>query len=458
MMDFPKGTVVMDSLASTSIAESTRGKVIVIGTGRFGNAVVQGIEESCIHLGNTNRPELIATEVVHVSATQFMNLNVREMTVQLQDTKFIVYTGIHLPKYATKLANSMQRAKSNIAKKASIRNNDCVLEFLDFSNPDPILEKDDVSGSIDLWNALHDNGTKSPGGWKVWKITECGSLDVAGTDEAHHDYAKVYGAGIAKSKVPKLKIKGLRWDAAPPERQDLYTKARDRIMDRAEVDRWYDGVLLGLAILLYTWCYAVTRYSVTFNGKYPWSMIPMYVTDKAIAWTALWLMVVSPFAGNLLAMKGIIERWSRTSIWDKLMFISSALAMAWPIFEFIIPWFLWYLFRNLFFHSIGRSPSQLYKSQYPSMHEKAGTGETSHFKAMLVDMVSLKGETGVTGFIYVLAHSFIGFIVADASYKKWFGKETGRLLWWGEICLVTGCISTAFLFAVALRSLFGKAT
>lgn len=47
--------------------------------------------------------------------------------------------------------------------------------------------------------------------------------------------------------------------------------------------------------------------------------------------------------------------------------------------------------------------------------------------AMMVDMVSLKGETGCVGFIFALIHSFAGCIVGDAAYKtKWF-KDNGRL-------------------------------
>lgn len=83
----------------------------------------------------------------------------------------------------------------------------------------------------------------------------------------------------------------------------------------------------------------------------------------------------------------------------------------------------------------------------------------AYLKSTLVDMVSLKGETGCVGFAHALIHSFIGLVVCDVSYKGyWFNTVTGRLNWNMELCMVTGCVSTVILGAVALRSLFGHAS
>ena len=68
---------------------------------------------------------------------------------------------------------------------------------------------------------------------------------------------------------------------------------------------WHDGLLLSFALLFCTFVYAYCRYSEHLNGKYRDHMVPMYILDKAVCWTALWMMVVSPLAGNLLALRAM---------------------------------------------------------------------------------------------------------------------------------------------------------
>jgi hypothetical protein len=55
---------------------------------------------------------------------------------------------------------------------------------------------------------------------------------------------------------------------------------------------------MGFAMFFFTTMYALIRYDKSMSGSEPHANIPMYIVDKAIAWTALWMMVVSPFAGN----------------------------------------------------------------------------------------------------------------------------------------------------------------
>jgi hypothetical protein len=45
----------------------------------------------------------------------------------------------------------------------------------------------------------------------------------------------------------------------------------------------------------------------------------MYLLDKGFAWTGLWMMVVSPFAGNLLALGSIYEKWSNIDTFQKIV-------------------------------------------------------------------------------------------------------------------------------------------
>ena len=152
---------------------SFNNKVIVIGKGRFGSATAQGLRRGFIE-GEEGRR--VKCDVVQVSATSFMALSTSEMADELQDTAFVAYCGTMLSDYALNLALAIQQA----AKQST----GPPLEFIDFSNPDPTLERAGVSGAVDLWVALNTQGkdeevTKNPD-IKVWKITEVGSTDVSG--------------------------------------------------------------------------------------------------------------------------------------------------------------------------------------------------------------------------------------------------------------------------------------
>ena len=71
--------------------------------------------------------------------------------------------------------------------------------------------------------------------------------------------------------------------------------------------------------MLFTSTYAIIRYNINLNGKEPHSNIVMYLLDKAFAWTGLWMMVVSPFAGNLLALGSIYREWSKIDSLQKIV-------------------------------------------------------------------------------------------------------------------------------------------
>mmetsp|Transcript_24456 Transcript_24456/g.36940 ORF Transcript_24456/g.36940 Transcript_24456/m.36940 type:complete len:375 (-) Transcript_24456:1725-2849(-) len=219
-------------------------------------------------------------------------------------------------------------------------------------------------------------------------------------------------------------------------------EALDRLMTRAEVDRWYDSIYISLGIFLTAFAYAFTRYSEWVNGSYPYTMVPLYIADKAISWTALWMIIVSPFAGNVLALGAIRSNWESCSAVDKTMYVFGALFVIPSVFFFLIPWGVWFILRSLLSNA-------LYLSQ----------GKDKAFapiKAMLVDIVSLKHESGVVGFFFVLTHAFMGALVAMPAYKsKWF-DDKGRFYGNNEVSMAFGVTAATLITAVTIRSLFGK--
>mmetsp|Transcript_36018 Transcript_36018/g.36267 ORF Transcript_36018/g.36267 Transcript_36018/m.36267 type:complete len:150 (+) Transcript_36018:546-995(+) len=108
--------------------------------------------------------------------------------------------------------------------------------------------------------------------------------------------ATVDGRGLeGKNKFPGVQITGVRWN--PIENTSLFDEIYDRLIERAEVDRWYDAIVLCVSLFFFTFGYAATRYSEKWNGSYPYTMIPFYVADKALCWAGLWKYPC--FAGHI---------------------------------------------------------------------------------------------------------------------------------------------------------------
>ena len=143
-----------------------------------------------------------------------------------------------------------------------------------------------------------------------------------------------------------LDIPGLTWKAA--EKNTLHAEALNRLMTRAEVDRWQDAAYLGFAVFLVGFGYAFTRYTEWVNGKYGITMIPLYLVDKGISWTALWMMSAAPFAGNLLALSTVFSSWDKANSIDKVASLLCSLIMVVPVILFSLPWFTWAALRHLF--------------------------------------------------------------------------------------------------------------
>ena len=269
--------------------------------------------------------------------------------------------------------------------------------------------------------------------------------------------------------IPRIFISNLVLKSAGPN-ADLYEEARYRIQERSGIDCWYDGNILGLAIFAFTSTYAIVRYDKNFNGVEPHANIPMYLLDKSFAWTGLWMVVVSPFAGNLLTLCSVYQKWTTVPLHQQLVTLICSLLMILPTVLFSVCWLLWIVTRNMHFSS--RWPvSDMYLSQSPTSGYPSTRPSVNWLKASLVDMVNLKGETGVVGFVYALVHSFLGVIVASAAYKTtWFvteeqdsndggdGVGVGRMDWQYELSMTTGVLGTALLWAVATRSIMGKAS
>jgi hypothetical protein len=76
---------------------------------------------------------------------------------------------------------------------------------------------------------------------------------------------------------------------------------------------------MGFAVFFFTTIYAIVRYDKSLSGKEPHVNIPMYLLDKAIAWTGLWMMVVAPFAGNLLTLNSIYQKRSNIDFLQKIV-------------------------------------------------------------------------------------------------------------------------------------------
>jgi hypothetical protein len=150
-------------------------EVIVIGEGRFGNAIAQGLREGFVKSEDGTK---VSCKVVQVSATKLPLLSVSEMADKLKDSAFVVYCGKKLSEYATKMSSAIQLATTLSSGPA--------VKFINFSNLDPRLEKADVHGAIDLWVALNTQGKNIEASMnkgspvKVWKITEVGSANASG--------------------------------------------------------------------------------------------------------------------------------------------------------------------------------------------------------------------------------------------------------------------------------------
>lgn len=116
--------------------------------------------------------------------------------------------------------------------------------------------------------------------------------------------------------------------------------------------------------------------------------------DKAIAWTALWMISVSPFAGNLLTVLHVFSNLGQANGVDRFAGVLSLAIMTVPALLFALPWIVWVIIQTSF-----------------SSWNKHSKG-LSLIKSMLIDMVSLKMVSGIVGFGFLLTHTLMGTLIA----------------------------------------------
>jgi len=174
------------------------------------------------------------------------------------------------------------------------------------------------------------------------------------------------------------------------------------------------------------------------NGGYSYTMMPLYVLDKAIAWTALWMISVSPFSGNLLTVLHVFSNLGQANGVHKFAGVLSLAIMIVPALLFTLPWIVWAIIRTSC-----------------SSWNKHST-RMSSIKSMLIDMVSLKTESGIVGFGFLLTHALMGTLIAVPHYKKGWFDEKNRFYGNNEVSMASGVIAFTLVTLVTIRSLIGK--
>ena len=107
-------------------------------------------------------------------------MSIESMADVLKNAKYIMYCGMSLTEHADRIAKVLVEARQR--SKNMTRQNDKdspVLEFMDWTNPDPAYDHKngtgDLEGSIALSKAMSTSLSQ-----RIWKVTGVSYLDVAG--------------------------------------------------------------------------------------------------------------------------------------------------------------------------------------------------------------------------------------------------------------------------------------
>ena len=148
-------------------------KILVIGKGEFGNSLAQGLELSSIPFS-----EFASVSVEQVSATEFFKMTIDEMSAKLVNASYVMYCGSELSEHAQDMASALLEARKLSTMSAD---NGPLLEFIDWSNPDPRAESFD--GAVVLSSALNEKFSDHQ---IVWKVTGVSSMDIALSEVSVH--------------------------------------------------------------------------------------------------------------------------------------------------------------------------------------------------------------------------------------------------------------------------------
>ncbi len=141
-------------------------KLVVIGKGEFGNSLVQCLELSSI------MDVSISVDVKQVSAINFFGMGVNEKGQLLANASYVMYCGSKLSEHVSDMAAALREARNLSTATAD---NGPLLEFIDWSNPDPRAESFD--GAVALSSATNVN--MSLPDHIIWKVTGVSSLNIA---------------------------------------------------------------------------------------------------------------------------------------------------------------------------------------------------------------------------------------------------------------------------------------
>jgi len=125
----------------------------------------------------------VSVDVNQVSATNFFGLNVGEQGQLLANASYVMYCGTKLSEHVTDMAAALREARNL----STANENWPLLEFIDWSNPDPRAESFD--GAVALSSAA--NVDMSLPDHIVWKVTGVSSLDIA-LSEVRHFFMFIY--------------------------------------------------------------------------------------------------------------------------------------------------------------------------------------------------------------------------------------------------------------------------
>jgi len=123
--------------------------------------------------------------VIQLSAREYLvngSKSDDDLAHEFSNARYIMYCGVELATHSNKIASAIMKAWASSSSGIHDIANHPLLEFIDWSNPDPSLN-DDYKGASKMAKLLEEANANSKTGSfarKVWKVTNASHLDVAG--------------------------------------------------------------------------------------------------------------------------------------------------------------------------------------------------------------------------------------------------------------------------------------